>query len=154
MSDLTSGASTQDLIALAVSGVIFLITIVLVARQAVNFLITVIFLFLTLVSGFALANNNIVRQKFETPETQRSLDATLKAPQNQAGASTLEQIKVRVLQLFEQLVELLSNNSNSSAPASPQKQAKAHELMHDIEAKMATLQSLLESSKDNLVKTD
>ena len=125
MSDLTSGASTQDLIALGISGIIFLITIVLVARQAVNFLITMILLFIVLVSGFAIANNDIIRQKFETAETQKSIDEVVKAPQEQVGNSTFEQVRVKVLQIFEQLVDLLSNKSSTAPTSTPtQKPAK------------------------------
>lgn len=148
MSDLTSGASTQDLIALSVSGIIFLITIVLVMRQAVNFLITVILLFLALVSGFAIANNNVIRQKFESPEVQKSLDAALTVPQEQPGSSTLEQIRVKILGLFKQLVELLSNRSDSTTPVSPQHQAKVQEVLHEIEAQMSTLQTLLGTKEE------
>lgn len=144
MSDLTSGASTQDLIALAVSAIIFLITIVLVARQAVNFIITMILLFLTLVSGFAIANNKIIRQKFETPQIRKSIDDTLRAPTEQPPpAGTFESVKMSVMDLFKQLVELLSNQSASSA--SPQQQAKVQQLLHDIEAKINSLEALLES---------
>ncbi len=143
MSDLTSGASTQDLIALAVSAIIFLITVVLVARQAVNFLITMILLFLTLVSGFAIANNKIIRQKFETPEMQKSVDDTLHTPTDQAPTGTFDSVKMRVIDLFKQLVELLSNQSASST--SPQQQAKVQQLLHDIETKINSLEALLES---------
>lgn len=143
MSDLTSGASTQDLIALAVSAIIFLITVVLVARQAVNFLITMILLFLTLVSGFAIANNKIIRQKFETPEMQKSVDDTLHTPTEQPANGTFESVKMRVIDLFKQLVELLSNQSASST--SPQQQAKVQQLLHDIETKINSLEALLES---------
>jgi flagellar motility protein MotE (MotC chaperone) len=147
MQDLTSGASTQDMIALGISGLIFLVTIVLVARQAVNFFITLILLFFATVSGFAIANNQIVKQQFESPETQKAIAATIKSVPEQPNDSTFDQVKARFSGLFEQLVDLLSNqpsDAGKAPPMTPAKQAKVQELIKDIDAQKDKLQTLLE----------
>ncbi len=63
---------SNNAVALAVATLIFLITVGLVAKRLIGFLLTLVLLFFAITSGFAIANNDIVREYLKG-KTQESV---------------------------------------------------------------------------------
>ncbi len=102
-------------LALLVSGLIFVVTVALVIRNFVSFLITSVLLFFAVVSGMAIANNDIVRGQlgWDQPGTVAKTDS-----KNPPEESTIESVKAKLVSIYDQLVEILSNHSKEQASSS------------------------------------
>lgn len=61
MTEVLESLFSNNVVALGVASVIFLVTITLVAKRIIGFLLTLVFLFFAITSGFTIANNDIVR---------------------------------------------------------------------------------------------
>lgn len=69
MDQFKEALSSSDAIALIASALIFIVTVVLVARRLIGFLITLVLLFFALVAGLSIANNDIIRHYFSSEES-------------------------------------------------------------------------------------
>lgn len=94
MQDIYNFLSSSNGIALIVALIIFFVTIVLVIRRLIGFVITLILLIFAILSGLAIANNDIVRDIFQglksdsTPKDRESVSLL-----NQQVMKTYEDIK-------------------------------------------------------------
>lgn len=61
MEDFLQFLSSNTVLALIVSIIIFAVTLVLVVKRLIGFFITLLLLFFTIVSGYAILNHDIVR---------------------------------------------------------------------------------------------
>jgi ABC-type bacteriocin/lantibiotic exporter with double-glycine peptidase domain len=61
MQALSNTLFSNNTLGLVVASIIFVITLILVIRKIIGFVLTLIFLFFAIVSGLAIANNDIVR---------------------------------------------------------------------------------------------
>lgn len=66
-----------DVLGFGVATVIFLFTILLVARKAIGFFITLLFLTFALVSGFLIVNQDVVRDYLEKKNNDQELTEKL-----------------------------------------------------------------------------
>ncbi len=87
---------STSVVALAISVIIFLITLVLVVKRLIGFFITLLLLFFAIAAGYAILNHDIVREY---------LIAHSKPVKNE---STLQQMQRKVTEALEELREDLN----------------------------------------------
>jgi hypothetical protein len=136
---------SSNTLALIVSSLIFIITVTLVTKQLINFVITCVLLFFAVVSGMAIANNDIVRSYL-------GWEPAAAKTEQPAGESTLDNIRERISSIYEQLVEVLSNQKEDKAapPATKQQLRSSIEgLLNQLEDQKEQLRQFLESQRLN-----
>ena len=139
-------------LALIVASIIFIVTVILVSKQLINFTITLVLLFFAIVSGFAVANNDIVRSYLMgTPAADTKAVAEAKSSFDER----IGIIQTNLREIFDQLVELLSNQPEAGAKP-PQDAEKAQRLRASIENTLEVLEhhrpllkQLLDSKEEN-----
>lgn len=140
---------SPNVIALIVSALIFVITVALISFRLINFVITCVLLFFAIASGFAIANNDLVREYFSGyfGETELAPSQTAKT----ADESRLEAVRAKIQSIFEQLVELLSNHSKThkdDKEKSQQLKSTILGIMQELDQQRQLLQDLLEQHTD------
>ncbi|MDP1836643.1 MAG: hypothetical protein Q8K75_12050 [Chlamydiales bacterium] len=150
---------SSNTLALIVSTVIFVVTVALVARQLVGFVITCVMLFFAMASGVAIANNDIVRSYFQ-PAGEPLPPPT---PVHEPGeGSTLDAIRDRIGEVFQQLVEVLSNHSGETREVTTTEKQELRSsiegLLNQLDEQKQQLQQFLEqhhltSSANQVVET-
>lgn len=99
-----SQVMSTSVVALGVSIVIFLITLVLVVKRLIGFFITLLLLFFAIAAGYAILNHDIVRDYL--------IQATSKPLPAQEKESTIHQVQRKVLETVEELREELNEQKN------------------------------------------
>lgn len=133
---------------LIVSTVIFVISVTFVAKHLISFVITGVLLFFAVTSGFAIANNEIVRAYFQTEEqTPTTPSKQPEKPQE----SRLDVIKSNINQIFQQLVETLSNQSKEhqgDKEKSKQLRSSIEGVLQQLEQQRLQLQEILDTQAE------
>jgi nitrogen fixation/metabolism regulation signal transduction histidine kinase len=148
MDGLFDSYISSNSLALIVSSIIFVVTVTLVAKQLINFVITAVLLFFAVVSGFAIANNDIVRSYFQGSE-QSSAKAA--AAGEKMEESRLDTIKEHISQIFQQLVETLSNQSKDhqgDKEKSKQLKSSIESVINQLEQQRLQLQEFLDAQSE------
>lgn len=73
---ISNALFSNNALGLGIAGIIFFITIILLIRKLIGVVVTVILLFFALVSGLAIANNDIVRNYLSNKPADKSTSAT------------------------------------------------------------------------------
>lgn len=123
-------------VALIISTAIFILSATLIARQLVNFLFTCVLLFFATASGVAIANNEIVRSYF-------TVDSSL---EESVESGRMQRVKERIEEIFQQLVEILSNRKAGDEQKGELKSSVEH-LVQQLEEQKAILQAFLENKQ-------
>lgn len=90
---------STSVVALGVSVVIFLITLILVVKRLIGFFVTLLLLFFAIAAGYAILNHDIVRDYL--------IQATHK-PEPAEKESTIHQAQRKVLEALEEIREELN----------------------------------------------
>lgn len=90
---------SSDALGLIIAGLIFVVTVVLIAKKLISFLITVVLLFFAIASGMAIAHNDLVREYF-------SKDKVSHSSQNN-DENFFEPLRAEAVQLLNRIVDLL-----------------------------------------------
>lgn len=90
---------STSVVALGVSVVIFLITLILVVKRLIGFFVTLLLLFFAIAAGYAILNHDIVREYL--------IQATHK-PEPTEKETTIHQAQRKVLESLEELREELN----------------------------------------------
>jgi len=69
---------SKSVLALGISVVIFLITLVLVAKRLIGFFITLLLLFFAIAAGYAILNHDIVREWLKEQTTEKPTEKETK----------------------------------------------------------------------------
>lgn len=98
---------SDSVLALAVAFTIFMITVVLVAKRFIGFMITLLLLAFSIAAGYAVLNHDIVRRylsdRWEQPSSVEQTEEK----------STPTQFKEQVLKAFEDIKKQLSQEKES-----------------------------------------
>lgn len=136
MQDIYNFLSSSNGIALIVALIIFFVTIVLVIRRLIGFVITLILLIFAILSGLAIANNDIVRDIFRglssdsTPKEKESVSLL-----NQQVMKTYEDIKKEFIQQKDEFKKVLEQIRAKDKEAEPKKEEPKKEEPKKEEAK-------------------
>lgn len=143
MDGIAEQLTSSNTVALVISSIIFIVTVVLAARQLISFLITTVLLFFAVVSGLAIANNDIVRDYLKMGETEQTI------PFSTDENSNLDNLKDRLWNIFEQLVETLSNQEDEETPSSSQQtRASIEQYIQTLDTQKAKLQAYLDKDPE------
>lgn len=137
MENFFAAVTTNNTIALVIASVIFIVTIALASRKLINFFITLILLFFAVVSGVAIANNDIVRDYLKTNFNIDPQEYSLEED------TRIEALKDKVWSVFEQLVDALSNAESLS----PQSEENLRELLRYMDTQKSRIQAYLDHGK-------
>jgi len=141
MEGIADQLTSSNTVALVISSIIFIVTVVLVAKQLINFLITCVLLFFAVVSGFAIANNDLVRDYLKIEGNEQVI------PFETTDDSTFDNLKDKLWDIFEQLVDTLSNQEDEDAPDNrKQTRASVEDYIETLDVQKAKLEALLNSS--------
>ncbi len=121
---------STSIVALAISVIIFLITLVLVVKRLIGFFITLLLLFFAIAAGYAILNHDIVREY---------LISHSKPVKNE---STIQQMQRKVTEALEELREDLNAQK-----------AKLDEYLHTPSAEPAVKPTVPASKPVDTVKT-
>lgn len=94
---------SNDALGLIIAGLIFIVTVVLIAKKLISFLITVVLLFFAIASGMAIAHNDLVREYFSKE----------KIPQSENDENFLIPLKDEAVQLLHRLADLVHNQGKA-----------------------------------------
>lgn len=109
--------------AIAIALLIFIVTVWLVIKRLIGFVITIVLLAFALISGFAVANADLVREIIKniagksTPQEQQTLDQL-----KQQVFKSYDEIRKEFTQQKEEFQKLL--NKLHPEPTAPQKPAE------------------------------
>ncbi len=133
---------SSNTLALVVSGIIFVITVALVLRNLISFIITCVLLFFAVVSGLAIANNDIVKGYLHSDKDVAAAD-TSKTPPTE---SRIETIRDRLVTIFRQLVETLSNQSKDSDHPDKSRKLRSsiEQVLQELDMHRQKLQNLID----------
>lgn len=141
MEGIADQLTSSNTVALVISSIIFIVTVILVSRQLISFLITCVLLFFAIVSGFAIANNDLVRDYLSIEGNPNTI------PFDTSENSTLDAMKDKLWGIFEQLVETLSNQEDEDTPENrEQAKASVKAYIHTLDEQKAKLEALLKDS--------
>lgn len=97
---------SSDALGLIIAGLIFLVTVTLIAKKLINFLITIVLLFFAIASGMAIAHNDLVREYFKKEKMPYH---------DQNGEDNfLEPLRAEVMQLLNRVMELLRTHPEAT----------------------------------------
>lgn len=102
---------SHDALGLIVASVIFLVTVMLIAKKLINFVITIVLLFFAIASGMAIAHNDLVREylrKEKLPHHEQNDD------------NFLEPLRDEAVQLLNRITELVRTQAKSPSSTSPE----------------------------------
>lgn len=102
---------SHDALGLIVASVIFLVTIMLIAKKLINFVITIVLLFFAIASGMAIAHNDLVREYFRKEKMPHH---------EQNDENFLEPLRDEAVQLLNRITELVRTQAKPpSSEAAP-----------------------------------
>lgn len=113
MNEFLQFLSSNTVLALIVSIIIFVVTLVLVVKRLIGFFITLLLLFFTIVSGYAILNHDIVRAfllKYYVEKDQK--ETTKENPSNfqQKLLDTYESLKKELEEQKEKIQEAIKQS--------------------------------------------
>ncbi len=147
METITSNFMSSNALALLISSLIFIITLFLVTKNLISFVITCVLLFFAVVAGFAIANNDIVRERFQMGE--RSSLELFDYAGDLDDDSRIKSIKDKMWTIFEQLVETLSNQSDDDGQDGERQERvrrSVTQVLEELDINRAKLQAILDKS--------
>lgn len=149
MEEYIHSLTSNNALALAVAALIFIVTVTLVVKKVISFVITLILLFFAIMSGLAIANNDIVRDYLKqwTHEGDANLD---QSPNQQPKETTLESIRHEVIKFLEMLINKLSDEKQNPTPSD--QQAALHreavrQLIYQLDTNREKLQGFLDEQQ-------
>lgn len=100
---------SNDILALIIALLVFILTVPFVARRLISFLITGIMLFFAIASGMSIINNGLIRSYFE-PTTRQTAVEIPKEPEKTTfdTADTVKRIRADFAKLLQHLTEIVS----------------------------------------------
>lgn len=98
---------SNDALGLIIAGVIFLVTVMLIAKKLISFLITVVLLFFAIASGMAIAHNDLVREYF-------TKEKVVHVP-GEHDENFLVPLRAEVVQLLHRVMELVQGEKATSS---------------------------------------
>lgn len=102
---------SNDVVALLIASLIFIVSVAFVAKKLLNFLLAVVLLFIAIASGTAIVDNELVRPYFQHVSTDKEAAKATAASAEQS----LEQIR-------DELVDILNKIINTLQPSKDQGQ--------------------------------
>lgn len=96
---------SSDALGLIIAGIIFIVTVILIAKKLISFVITVVLLFFAIASGMAIAHNDLVREYFRKE----------KVPHEQHNENFFEPLRAEAVHLLNRIVDLLHTEGSSTA---------------------------------------
>lgn len=105
---------SNDALGLIIAAIIFLVTITLIAKKLINFVVTIILLFFAIASGMAIAHNDLVREYFRKEKVHHEHEENF-----------LEQFRDEAVNLLNRIVETIRSQPPSSASKVKQEEAPA-----------------------------
>lgn len=118
--NISNSIFSNNTLGLVVAIIIFIITISLLARKIIGFFITLLLLFFAVVSGLAIANNDIVRKWMLERKEQSNNQAQREPTQHPTNAPSedwetrLSHLKDQILQKIEELKEELTKKHSET----------------------------------------
>lgn len=103
---------SSDALGLIVAGIIFLVTVMLIAKKLISFLITVVLLFFAIASGMAIAHNDLVRAYFSKEKVSHTSN----------DENFLEPLRDEAQLLLKRIMDLLRNPPTSLGTEKPQEE--------------------------------
>lgn len=100
---------SNDVVALIIASLIFIVSVAFVAKKLLNFLFAVVLLFIAIASGTAIVNNELVRSYFQQDVTEKQ--APEKAPAAHAEQS-LEQIRNELVDILNKIINTLQPSTD------------------------------------------
>lgn len=121
MDYLTEYLPSNNALALAIASLIFIVSVALVAKKVISFLITLILLFIAIASGMAIANNDLVRQHFMHSNRDKVAPPTDQTPAVQepkdSASETLDQVRSELAKILHELASMLSSEEQTKTPS-------------------------------------
>ena len=149
MEGFLNSLGNPNVIALIAATAIFVVTVALISFRLINFVITCVLLFFAVASGFAIANNDIVRdylsQYFKSSEEQVAATPNKQQPAK-SEESKMDLVRERIQVIFEQIVEVLSNHSKDhkeDQEKSKQLKTTIEGVLEELEQQKLQLQEIL-----------
>ncbi len=145
MQHLIEFFQSDSVLALAVSATIFLITVILVAKRFIGFMITLLLLAFSIAAGYAILNHNMVheylQERWDQPTTFREKTEERISP---------ETLKEQMMQAFKEIKKQLKQEKESLNTVMEDLQ----DLFQDVGEQRERLQSLIQQKRASSFEGD
>jgi hypothetical protein len=120
MDSLAEYLPSNNVVALVIASLIFIVTVALVAKKLISFLITIVLLFFAIASGMAIANNDLVRQYFmqKNASVAEPVEPQQQSP-TKSKDETLALVREELAKILHQLATLLAPDEETKTAQPP-----------------------------------
>jgi hypothetical protein len=115
MDHIVNVVFSTPFLALTVSVIIFIVTLALVAKRLIGFFVTLLLLAFTIISGYAVFNNEIISKAIQ------------QYVEGKGDQRAIEEFKMKVNHDIQELKDQFNTSNSKETPQNPSHDEKAHE---------------------------